>query len=508
MPLSSTFKKQFKHLCVLGEKINTYAGQIMAMPVAGDGVDTVPVLNLIGKLQVNWLTAATATPELAKIYRQSIKLMPSGNLPTIDLDPESVDEEQAGYLFGVVFYALMLWDAAERAVASSRTFKKSALPLESRTLGHYAQQQILQFHSTLMGQRETYQQQEIQKSLDALLEQEVKLTQNAKSEFSHSEQPEGENRVPKCDSNSELLGSSVRGNDLYLQAIQQSIEALLAQGHTLNKNTKPEFSVAELWEGDTKQLAHDMDVELLDVSAWAYDQSVRANPRFITIAADFDGDAHRRAGLTEKLKRFVAATVVSNDPDRFQTLWKATIGSAASSLKWHPPHRPGNPIPETPPDSPVVRRAIRVLRMVHELHKAGYQRLRVLPYSNDSGTAWRAEITYVDNVGDDGFSTIDHDPDEAGKVARYSTAQGNQFFGWVDAASADARELARLFLTRFPHLCNLGQGLDWAYAGWLVDVIGWAEQSADESGLICLLSPGEVNPEHLRRWQPPPPIRL
>lgn len=450
MPLSSTFKKQFKHLCALGEKINTYAGQIMAMPVAGDGVDTVPVLNLIGKLQVNWLTAATATPELAKIYRQSIKVMPSGNLPTIDLDPESVDEEQAGYLFGVVFYALMLWDAAERAVATSRTFQKSALPLESRTLGHYAQQQILQFHSTLIGQRETYQQQEIQKSLDALLEQEVKLTQNA----------------------------------------------------------KPAFSVADLWEGDTKKLAHDMDVELLDVSAWAYDQSLRANPRFITIAADFDGDAHRRAGLTEELKRFVAATVVSNDPDRFQTLWKATIGSAASSLKWRPPHRVGNPIPESPPSSPLVRRAIRVLRMVHELHKAGFQRLRVLPYSNDSGTAWRAEITYVDNVGDDGFSTIDHDPDQAGKVARYSTAQGNQYFGWVDVASADARELARLFLTRFPHLCNLGQGLDWAYAGWLVDVIGWAEQSADESGLICLLSPGEVNPEHLRRWQPPPPIRL
>ncbi|PIT74742.1 hypothetical protein B9Z31_06600 [Limnohabitans sp. G3-2] len=508
MPLSSTFKKQFKHLCALGEKINTYAGQIMAMPVAGDGVDTVPVLNLIGKLQVNWLTAATATPELAKIYRQSIKVMPSGKLPTIDLDPESVDEEQAGYLFGVVFYALMLWDAAERAVASSRTIEKTAHSLESRTLGHYAQQQILQLHCTLMGQRETYQQQEIQKSLEALLEQEFKLTQNAKSEFSHSEQPEGENRVPNCDTNSELLGSSVRGNDLYLQAIQQSIEALLAQGHTLNKNAKPAFRVADLWEGDTKKLAHAMDVELLDVSAWAYDQSLRANPRFITIAADFDGDAHRRAGLTEELKRFVAATVVSNDPDRFQTLWKATIGSAASSLKWRPPHRPGNPIPEAASSSSLVRRAIRVLRMVNELHKAGYQRLRVFPHINGSGTAWRADITYVENVRDDGFSPIDHELEGSGKVARYSTAQGNQYFGWMDASTADARELARLFLMRFPHICNLGQGLDWAYAGWLVDAIGWAEQCADESGLLCFWSDSGVDPEHMRRWQPPPPIRL
>jgi hypothetical protein len=446
MPLPSTFK----HLCALGEKINTYAGQIMAMPVAGDGVDIVPVLNLIGKLQVNWLTAATATPELAKIYRQSIKVMPSGKLPTIDLDPESVDEEQAGYLFGVVFYALMLWDAAERAVVSSHTVEKTAHSLDSRTLGHYAQQQILQFHSTLMGQRDTYQQQEIQKSLDALLEQEVKLTRNA----------------------------------------------------------KPAFNVADLWEGDTKKLVHDMDVELLDVSAWAYDQSLRANPRFITIAADFDGDAHRRAGLTEELKRFVAATVVSNDPDRFQTLWKATIGSAASSLKWRPPYRPGNPIPETASSSSLVRRAIRVLRMVNELHKAGYQRLRVFPHVNGSGTAWRADITYVENVGDDGFSPIDHDLEDSGKVARYSTAQGNQYFGWMDASTADARELARLFLTRFPHISNLGQGLDWAYAGWLVDAIGWAEQCADESGLLSFWSDHGVDPEHMRRWQPPPPIRL
>mgnify|MGYP000246338990 CR=1 FL=1 len=437
MPLSSTFKKQFKHLCALGEKINTYAGQIMAMPVAGDGGDIVPVLNLIGKLQVNWLTAATATPELAKIYRQSIKVMPNGKLPTIDLNPESIDEEQAGYLFGVVFYALMLWEATKRIAASSLEFEIFSLSLESKTVGHIAEQELMQFQSLMTGQTESHHQQEIQKSVDALLKKEL------------------------------------------IPAKEEATESSLLEA-----------------------------LDELEIGALLYEKSLSSNPRYITIAADFDGNAHLRAGLTEELKVLVAATVVSNDPDRFQTLWKATIGSAASSLKWRPPHRNGNQIPDAPSDSPIVRRAIRVLRMVHELHKAGFQRLRVLPYSNDSGTAWRAEITYVDNVGDDGFSTIDLDMEEAGKVARYSTTQGNQYFGWADASTADARGLARLFQMRFPHLCNLGQGLDWAYAGWLVDVIGWAEQSAEESGLICLLSPGEVNPEHLRRWQPPPPIRL
>lgn len=437
MTFSSNFKRQFQHLCSLGEKINTYAGQITSMPVGDDQEGVAPVLDLIGKLQLNWLKAATATPELATIYRQSIMVTPGGKLSPNDLAVESGDEEQAGYFFGVVFFALMLWEATERITSSSRGYENHSLPLESKKIGHIAQQELLQYQSIMTGQAETYHQQEIQKSVDALLEKEVMPAKK--------EEDQGLN---------------------LLEAIDE-----------------------------------------LEINALLYEQRLRSNPRYITIAADIDGDAHRRAGLTQELERFVTATVVSNDPERFQTLWKATIGSAASSLRWCPPYRSGNPVPESVPSTALVRRAIRVLRMVNELHKAGYQRLRVLPYANGSGTAWRAEITYVDNVGDDGFSTIDHDLDESGKVARYSTAQGNQYFGWTDAVTADARGLARLFQMRFPHLCNLGQGLDWAYAGWLVDVIGWAEHCADESGLICLLSPGEVDPEHFRRWQPPPPIR-
>ena len=260
-------------------------------------------------------------------------------------------------------------------------------------------------------------------------------------------------------------------------------------------------------DGDEKVQAYHLDLELLESSAWVYETRLRSSPRYLTISTDPEGNVPVRAGLPEELKRFVAATAVGSDPDRFLVLWKAVIGSAVSSLTWNPPHRDGGPIPETPPASPVVRRAIRVLRMVHELHKAGFQRLRVLPYDNGSGTAWRAEITHSDNVADDGFTLIDHDVEEKGIVASYSTGQGNQYFGWSDAPTADARGLARLFIKRYGHLCNLAQGLDWAYAGWLVDVIGWAEQCGDESGLVRLLQPGFGDPENLARWQPPPPVR-
>jgi hypothetical protein len=41
--------------------------------------------------------------------------------------------------------------------------------------------------------------------------------------------------------------------------------------------------------------------------------------------------------------------------------------------------------------------------MVHELHKAGYQRIRILPYLSPSGAYWRCTITTSDNVADDGY---------------------------------------------------------------------------------------------------------
>jgi hypothetical protein len=41
---------------------------------------------------------------------------------------------------------------------------------------------------------------------------------------------------------------------------------------------------------------------------------------------------------------------------------------------------------------PHIRRAVRVLAMVGELHKRGYQRLRVMPFMSPSGLYWRCWI--------------------------------------------------------------------------------------------------------------------
>jgi hypothetical protein len=43
-----------------------------------------------------------------------------------------------------------------------------------------------------------------------------------------------------------------------------------------------------------------------------------------------------------------------------------------------------------------VRRAVRVLAMIGELHKRGFQRLRLMPHMSPSGLHWRCAIGSAD----------------------------------------------------------------------------------------------------------------
>ena len=119
------------------------------------------------------------------------------------------------------------------------------------------------------------------------------------------------------------------------------------------------------------------------------------------------------------------------------------------------------------------RRATRVLLMVHELHKVGYQQLRICPGMSSSGCDWRVAIVPVTNVlrthgalmANDGIDNL-----------HYTTGQKNEYFGWHDAKNDNARELAAKFIERFPKLAGEGLGNDWEYAGWYVQMLGFAER--------------------------------
>jgi hypothetical protein len=122
---------------------------------------------------------------------------------------------------------------------------------------------------------------------------------------------------------------------------------------------------------------------------------------------------------------------------------------------------------------PEIRRAHRVLLMVHELHKLGFQRLRIVPGMAPSGSYWRCGITHIGNIlASHGANCSVYGLD----MANYTSGQSNAYFGWKDARQDTARQLAAKFLDRFPEIARKGKGRDWPYAGWYVEMLGLAER--------------------------------
>lgn len=121
----------------------------------------------------------------------------------------------------------------------------------------------------------------------------------------------------------------------------------------------------------------------------------------------------------------------------------------------------------------MVRRGQRLIRMVSELHRLGYQRLRVMPY--EAPLAWRLAIGPRDI-----FSTVNGAwaEDDSGFSAQYSGASGKDYFGWRDSGHDNARQLAEKFIQRFPDVCERSAGRDWLYAGWLSELLGVLERSS------------------------------
>lgn len=110
----------------------------------------------------------------------------------------------------------------------------------------------------------------------------------------------------------------------------------------------------------------------------------------------------------------------------------------------------------------------KVLRMVTELHVRGYQRLRIAPGMAPSGCYWRCSITPVTNISNRHGARM-LSSDEA--AVHYTSGQEREYFGWKDAAHVSPGRLAELFIKRFPRIVEAGQGADWVYAGWYLDML-------------------------------------
>jgi hypothetical protein len=117
----------------------------------------------------------------------------------------------------------------------------------------------------------------------------------------------------------------------------------------------------------------------------------------------------------------------------------------------------------------------RILLMVHELHRSGYERLRVAPSLFPSGR-WRCGITPVTNIS----SFHGAWERDASFLVYYTSSQGAQCFEWTDAADDTPEQLATKFLDRFPELSEQGRGRDEAYARWYSEML----KATEPAGLI------------------------
>jgi len=136
-----------------------------------------------------------------------------------------------------------------------------------------------------------------------------------------------------------------------------------------------------------------------------------------------------------------------------------------------------NPVSESPMGDESFRRYTRVFQMVSELHKVGYQGLRICP--QDNGISQRLHIAPSIMLAHNACSNVmiygtgSNDADSL--TASYTSASLDHYFGWEDASGSSARSLANRFIERFPRIAALAFMEDWPYSGWLTRIIGEME---------------------------------
>jgi len=120
------------------------------------------------------------------------------------------------------------------------------------------------------------------------------------------------------------------------------------------------------------------------------------------------------------------------------------------------------------------RQMLRVFLLVEELHRRGYEQLRICPNMSPSGMHYRCNITYADNIKpENGAVAIDFDD-----AALHTSANGPNLFNWPDAADASIPELARMFIRRYPAIAKKGRQPDPAYVRWFQTAITFARKGA------------------------------
>ena len=141
----------------------------------------------------------------------------------------------------------------------------------------------------------------------------------------------------------------------------------------------------------------------------------------------------------------------------------------------------------------------RILLMLGELHKVGFERLRAPAY--DYPLAWRCPIVpaawtrkehggtfedpsaYIRELLGEKFAVLNY---------TYSSASGQSPFGWTDAAFATPRELALRFIKEFPAIALAGWGPDREYVEWFERMLEMTAPNGVITSAFADYGPGEA----------------
>jgi hypothetical protein len=123
-----------------------------------------------------------------------------------------------------------------------------------------------------------------------------------------------------------------------------------------------------------------------------------------------------------------------------------------------------------PEELTAAQNARRLCLMLAELHKLGYESLRATPYLSASGCYWRCCIVPANMTHrDHGARLADDVVYES--LPRYSSADGDCYFGWANMKRKTPLALAKRFIAEFSKFAEQGKQPDPAYARWFADML-------------------------------------
>jgi ADP-ribosyl-[dinitrogen reductase] hydrolase len=130
--------------------------------------------------------------------------------------------------------------------------------------------------------------------------------------------------------------------------------------------------------------------------------------------------------------------------------------------------------------------ARRLLLMVAELHKLGYEGMRATPFMSPSGCYWRCCIVpaYLTSRthGARLAENVDYET-----LPRYSSANGDDYFGWANMKPKTPLILAKRFIVEFAKFAEQGKHPDPAYVRWFSNML----ETTAPHGVIYAFADGE-----------------